>query len=528
MPSIAKPNRLSAAHRALGIAVAFTLLYASWLIFRFGGEEGLRYLSEVVYQLPPMAATALCALAALRTAGRERLGWAAFAVGIACWSAGEWIWDSYDLFFRAETPLFSAADPLYYLGYPFLMVGVGLLVVPAPGSRLDAKSAIDGLLLATVLGVVAWRWFLIPIYDNTEASTLDVLVTFGYPVLDLALLAAIIFTFYRVQGGLSLPALLLVAGALTTTVTDGVYLYLATVVGYDILGNPLELGWIASYFAFGVAAVVHMEQQQREAKEVPRPTLGTARLRAAGFVLPYLALAPLLGMNVYDLASGSPDAALSVGIIVAITLVVGRQFLTLQELADSREELEHVNRQLQESVGVEHHLARTDALTGIPNRRFIDELVEAEAGRSSRYGQPLAVVLADLDDLKEINDGFGHGAGDEALRYVAELARSSCRKVDVVGRYGGDEFVFVLPSSGIDEAVVFAERFRLLLAQHPVPNDSGQPLPLTVSLGVAAWDGQSMNAPASLISDADRAMYVAKAAGRNRTVVAEGEAAQAA
>ena len=71
MPSIAKQNGLSAAHRALGIAVAFTLLYASWLIFRFGGEEGLRYLSEVVYQLPPMAATALCALAALRTTGRK-------------------------------------------------------------------------------------------------------------------------------------------------------------------------------------------------------------------------------------------------------------------------------------------------------------------------------------------------------------------------------------------------------------------------------------------------------------------------
>jgi len=211
------------------------------------------------------------------------------------------------------------------------MLGVALLVIPARGSRPDAKSLLDALLLATVLGVVAWKWFLIPIYQNTEASTFDLTVTFGYPVLDLALLVAIVFIFYRVQGALGLLALLLVAGALATAVTDIIYLYLATVSGYDIFGNPLELGWVVSYLAFGVAAVARIEERQQGNEEGHRSALGARRQRTVGLALPYLALAPLLGASTYSLARGDPDETLFVGIILAVTLVVGRQFLTLAE-----------------------------------------------------------------------------------------------------------------------------------------------------------------------------------------------------
>jgi diguanylate cyclase (GGDEF)-like protein len=199
-----------------------------------------------------------------------------------------------------------------------------------------------------------------------------------------------------------------------------------------------------------------------------------------------------------------------------------------QEVAESREELQRLNEQLRESMGIEHHLARTDALTGIPNRRFIDETIDAESTRARRYGQALSVAMADLDDLKGINDTYGHQAGDEMLRFVAGLARESCRQVDVVGRYSGDEFVFVLPATALQDAAAFAERFRRRLAESLAPNHAGDPLRLTVSLGVAQWENESMEEPASLIAQADRAMYEAKAAGRNRTMVAVGGSARAA
>jgi signal transduction histidine kinase len=356
--------------RALLASTAFVLLYALWLILRLGGEEGLRYLSEVVFQFPPMLAAAACAFAALRCAGRERLGWAAFAAGNALWAAAEWIWSGYDLFFRTEPPLFSVADPVYYLGYPFLMLGVMLLVVPPRGSRLDAKSLLDALLLVAVLSVVALKWLLTPIYHNTEASTFDVLVTFSYPVLDLALLAAIVFAFYRAQGTLGLVALLLAVGAILTTVADIIYLYLATVSGYDILGNPLELAWVMSYLAFGVAAVARVEERRQADEEGREAALSPGQQRAAGLALPYLALLPLLGASTHSLIHGHADPAVSAGIILAVALVVSRQFLTLAE-----------NVHLYNRV-LEHDGAR---------RRLLDRVVAAQEEERRR----IAVELHD-------------------------------------------------------------------------------------------------------------------------------------
>lgn len=191
-----------------------------------------------------------------------------------------------------------------------------------------------------------------------------------------------------------------------------------------------------------------------------------------------------------------------------------------QELAESREQLE-------ESMGIEHHLARTDALTGIPNLRFLQETVEAECARASRYGQPLSVVAFDLDYLKGVNDGHGHAAGDDALRYVAQLARETCREVDVVGRCGGDEFLFVLPSTRAKEAIAIAERFRRRLAESAITTDD-EPIHVSVSLGVAEWDSETMEKPSALVRQADRVMYMAKAVGRNRTMVADGQSARAA
>ncbi len=248
-------------------------------------------------------------------------------------------------------------------------------------------------------------------------------------------------------------------------------------------------------------------------------------------VFPLLAKDEVLG--VLSVASHRPltfaasEAELLEGLAAQVaTAVKGIQLY--QELAKSREELRRLNEHLRENMGVEHHLARTDALTGTPNRRAIDETIAAECARARRYGQPLSVVMADLDDLKGINDASGHPAGDEALKFLDSIARESCRQMDMVGRYGGDEFIFVLPSARLQDAAAFAERFRQRLAEIPVPVRDREPIHMTVSLGVAQWDIETMDEPASLIHQADRAMYEAKAAGRNRTMLAVGDGARAA
>jgi diguanylate cyclase (GGDEF)-like protein len=199
-----------------------------------------------------------------------------------------------------------------------------------------------------------------------------------------------------------------------------------------------------------------------------------------------------------------------------------------QELAASKRQLQRLNEQLQESMSVQHHLARADTLTGIPNRRYLDETLETECARASRYGQPLSVVMADLDNLKHVNDLHSHQRGDDGLRHVAHIAREVCRQADMVGRYGGDEFVFVLPATRLAEAAELAERFRNTLAASPVTTGLGESIPLTVSLGVAEYDSTTMSSPMLLIDRADRAMYAAKSAGRNRTMLAVGNEARAA
>jgi diguanylate cyclase (GGDEF)-like protein len=191
-----------------------------------------------------------------------------------------------------------------------------------------------------------------------------------------------------------------------------------------------------------------------------------------------------------------------------------------QDLADSQKELQRLNDQLAESMSIEHHLARTDPLTGVPNRRYLEEALESECARATRYGLSLSLVMIDIDHLKHINDGYSHPKGDEMIRYTARLARETCRQADVVARYGGDEFVFVLPNTGLPEAAILAERFRQRLQEEPPVNPTGDTIPLTVSLGVVQWDLDTMTGPASLIDQADRALYAAKAAGRNKTMIA--------
>ena len=158
-------------------------------------------------------------------------------------------------------------------------------------------------------------------------------------------------------------------------------------------------------------------------------------------------------------------------------------------------------------------LAATDALTGIPNRRFFDEFSEIEFSRVQRFGEPLSVLMIDLDHFKAINDEYGHLAGDEVLRNVAVVGFNVLRACDVLARIGGEEFVCLLPGTDAVGARVAAEKLRREIEQLSIAVGS-QTLGVTASIGVAA-----VCAGDTSISDAmrraDEALYRAKAAGRN-------------
>jgi diguanylate cyclase (GGDEF)-like protein len=164
-------------------------------------------------------------------------------------------------------------------------------------------------------------------------------------------------------------------------------------------------------------------------------------------------------------------------------------------------------------------MAATDPLTGVTNRRFFYELAEAEVGRSLRRAHPLAVVMLDVDHFKRINDRHGHLAGDQVLRAVAAECGRSLRQSDVFARFGGEEFVCLLPETELGPATVAAERLRAAVEAAAVPVGGGPPLRVTVSVGVAFRGADQPGSLDGLLARADAAMYASKEAGRNRVTV---------
>jgi diguanylate cyclase (GGDEF)-like protein len=180
----------------------------------------------------------------------------------------------------------------------------------------------------------------------------------------------------------------------------------------------------------------------------------------------------------------------------------------------------------QAAVAIENHLlfaevqrlAITDELTGVNSRRHLFELGQRQFAQSVRYRKPLSAIMFDLDHFKEINDTLGHLVGDEVLAGIAARCARVLREVDVLGRYGGEEFAVILPDASAADAVVVAERVRRTIADEPVETAKG-PVPVTISLGVAEV-GPGVLDLKTLLDRADAAMYGAKAAGRDQVKAA--------
>ena len=164
-------------------------------------------------------------------------------------------------------------------------------------------------------------------------------------------------------------------------------------------------------------------------------------------------------------------------------------------------------------------LATTDELTQLANRRQFDEALAAEVVRAERFRDPVAVVLADLDNFKEVNDRFGHEVGDLVLRAFAAAIRMNVRDVDLPARYGGEEFAILLPATDAEGGQQLAERLRVAAEELTLDSGGAGPVPVRSSFGVASFPAEP--SAASLMRAADRALYRAKAAGKNTVVLAE-------
>ncbi|MEP6494053.1 MAG: diguanylate cyclase [bacterium] len=182
-----------------------------------------------------------------------------------------------------------------------------------------------------------------------------------------------------------------------------------------------------------------------------------------------------------------------------------------------QEQLEIRERELLEANERLRHMSQTDALTGLDNRRHLEERIAEAFQHARRMNEPFSCVMCDLDRFKSVNDTYGHQAGDAVLKEFAEILRHEVREIDRAGRYGGEEFMVLLPGAQLDAAALFAERVRKHIEGHTFLFD-GTSIQRTASFGVSAWPHSRIVHCDGLVRAADEALYVAKETGRNRVV----------
>lgn len=294
-------------------------------------------------------------------------------------------------------------------------------------------------------------------------------------------------------------------------------------IEYISYRNKAVVGMTAPIPSTGWVMVAEMEKKKAYAEiaKLRRVTL----LVVSGLMLSIGMLAYVFGHRlvrpvrrlsneVTGVASGNLDVDIPVTGLSEVSYLTQVFNHMVASLRHNRDELSTANNALRKTNEELHQISITDGLTGLINRKHIMELFAREVGRSMRYNHELAVLMLDIDYFKKINDTYGHQVGDTVLRQLAESLRGSVRDSDHLGRYGGEEFLAILPDSGVHSAVVTAERIRRNIGRLQLTNGQDT-FSVTVSIGVAAvpTDGQDVE---SILGEADNALYQAKAAGRNR------------
>ncbi len=484
----------------LAAAAAYFAFYLLWQVFDWGGDGAQSFIGNVAYW-PVHAAGCWLSWRAARgsSSRRVRRAWLLFGAALAASFAGGIAQFMYEVVFDAS-PYPSLADVGYLAFYPLVLAA--MLCFPQAGASgaLKARILIDCATVA--IGGCAVVWFVVlgPTTLGLSGSVLQSVFTMAYPGGDLIVIVGLATVLLRRSLPSSESALHLVGlGALLFVVGDLIFGYV-TLHGSYTGGDGVDAVWMLAHLMFLLAA----DAQRIASRTAPDGESVPAQRERASW-MPYVALAVLFGLLAY---SERGDALVPGGILVGAAvassaLVSLRQFLAQRELVQAHEELAA--------------LATTDPLTGLSNHRALVSHLDRELERAARYRRTCAVLFVDLDHFKAINDSLGHAIGDRVLADLASLARQQLRTIDIVGRWGGEEFVILLPELERDAAMVVAERLRAAVAGHAFDGASGSHL--TCSIGVASFpiDGIERD---ELLDRADRAMFAAKRLGRNQTVAA--------
>jgi diguanylate cyclase (GGDEF)-like protein len=460
------------------LTAALILAYLASTVFRARGTTSTLF-DGWVGNLAYLGCAVLCGLRAVAVRDRQRLGWAALAVSLGLFAAGNLLWTTV-VQFMDPIPYPSASDAFFLLFYPVAYIGVGLMVRDTLPDRGSRAIWLDGIIAAFGVAALEAALVIAPISRHNVGDWITVGTNFAYPIGDLVLVAMLVAVF-AVQGWR--PGRMwwtLGAGLVLFAAADSVYVLRVLNKTY-ITGTPLDSMWMfGTFFMASAAWQVRGRLGARATQPVVVP---------AAFIVTSLLI----------VVSGTTRDVLPLGVALATcTLLLGivRMAIAYQQLrtlAETRRE------------------ARTDELTGLANRRLFYETLAAclEPG-SGR--QRLAVLMVDLDRFKEINDTLGHHVGDEVLRQLGPRLAEVAEPSAAIARLGGDEFgVLLAPLDDPKTATAVAERIRDVL--HTRFQLDAITLRVDASIGIALAPEHGTAADI-LLQKADVAMYEAKRSHR--------------
>jgi diguanylate cyclase (GGDEF)-like protein len=343
-------------------------------------------------------------------------------------------------------------------------------------------------------------------------------MTSAFLFFDVLALLSVLFVALYVRGSRYRIAIVLI-GLAILSITVGDRLYESQLLAKAIGPN----GWVYSGWCLGwMVAALGARASRFILPDEQNPITAAESMSAWPLwrtLLPYV-LVPLVGSLAYAVWDFTMQTPLVIGVEISFGALLG-VVLVRQVLGEIE------NHRLQRDLVVANlrlaALSTTDPLTDLPNYRALAEVAEREIERARRFGRNLALLFCDVDRFKEVNDTLGHTVGDAVLREFGEIMRRGIRGNDLVGRWGGEEFLIISPESDLPGACSLAERLRAIVASHEFKNI---PFFITCSIGIAVYPADATTY-GTLIDAADRAMYLAKIRGRNQIRVASDPALSA-
>lgn len=510
-PTTDPPAARTRDRRVLALLLVLSLAAVAAVIAGYVVAQPAVWLANASWTLGAIVGVAGVAAAARRSEPRARGGWRLLLAGCVAWLAGQLVWDLYST--AAIPPSPNAGDAAWLAFAALATVGVHRMGRDADRERATSLLEVVPIVVAAFALLTALLW------EHISASHLSAAgqaTALAYPVFyvcaALVMVQAVVAGTLDVRANPGLRALL--AGLVLQAVAF--ILWSPTLLGstYAIGTNPIDALWTAGLVLVGLGAWA--AEPVRAAPGAGAP--GSDR----GGVLPGATFVSLALTQALLIVTGAPRGALLSlclglmivgGALMARGHVLRRAQATLYGRVRSRErELQALNERLGEE-------SRRDPLTGLGNRlRLSEDIVELDA-RAQRYQHGYCLVLCDLDRFKAYNDRMGHQAGDDVLRRVAALLERNARAGDRIYRYGGEELLLVLPEQDEEAGRAAAEHHRAALQAAALPHPLNTPDVVTFSAGVAA--AGLFESPQDVLRRADRALYEAKAGGRNRVCLAD-------